>query len=85
VDVREDLEWEAGHAAEAVHLGKGVLERDLEQKLPDPATELLFYCGGGFRSILAADMARRMGYARVASIAGGYKKMLATGWKIVNF
>src|SRR4051794_25211466 len=61
IDVREDREWENGHAVEAIHLGKGVLERDLEKKIPDPETELLLYCGGGYRSVLAADAAQKMG------------------------
>jgi rhodanese-related sulfurtransferase len=80
VDVREDREWENGHAVEAVHLGKGVLERDLEKKFPDPDTELIFYCGGGYRSALVADMAQRMGYRNVFSLMGGYKGMLDAQW-----
>jgi len=84
VDVREDAEWLAGRAAEAVHLGKGVLERDLERMVPEPDREILMYCGGGFRSILAADAAQKMGYRRVCSVAGGHKKMVAAGWKMVS-
>ena len=80
VDVREDEEWRRGHALEAVHLGKGVLERDIEELFPAPGTELILYCGGGYRSILAADVARRMGYGNVSSLAGGYKAMLAANW-----
>lgn len=80
LDVREDREWIEGHAAEAVHLGKGVLERDLEKMFPDPNTELIMYCGGGFRSALTAEVAKRMGYARVASLIGGYKALVAAGW-----
>lgn len=80
VDVREDREWDNGHAAEAVHLGKGILERDLEKKFPDPATELIMYCGGGYRSVLTADVARRMGYRNVYSISGGYKAMVEAQW-----
>jgi rhodanese-related sulfurtransferase len=80
VDVREDGEWSAGHAAQAVHLGKGVLERDIEKMIPDPGRELILYCGGGYRSALAAEMAQRMGYSHVASLAGGYKAMVAAGW-----
>ena len=80
VDVREDREWDKQHAADAVHLGKGILERDIEAKFPDKSTELIMYCGGGFRSILTADVARRMGYANVHSLAGGYKAMLESGW-----
>ena len=81
VDVREDSEWQQGHAIEAVHIGKGVLERDLEGKINEPNAEILMYCGGGYRSVLAADMAVKMGYSKVFSIAGGYKKMVDSGWK----
>ena len=80
MDVREDSEWDAGHAAEAVHLGKGVLERDLETKVPDPKTEVIMYCGGGYRSVLTADAAQRMGYRNVYSLIGGYKGLVAAGW-----
>ena len=82
VDVREDGEWQKGHAVEAMHLGKGVLERDLEQALPDAGTEIILYCGGGFRSVLAGDAAQRMGYRNVWSLAGGYKAMVAAGWPV---
>ena len=80
VDVREDLEWRAGHAAEAVHLGKGVLERDIEKLFPDKDTEIIMYCGGGFRSALTAEVAQRMGYRKVASLIGGYKALVAANW-----
>jgi rhodanese-related sulfurtransferase len=80
VDVREDSEWNAGHAVKAVHLGRGVLERDIERIFPDPATELILYCGGGFRSALAADVAQRMGYSRVFSLAGGFRAMTVANW-----
>ncbi|MCL4176718.1 MAG: sulfurtransferase [Verrucomicrobia bacterium] len=80
IDVREDHEWQAGHAVEAVHLGRGILERDLEKQIPNADTEILLYCGGGYRSVLAADMAQRMGYRQVYSIIGGYKAMVADGW-----
>jgi len=80
LDVREDGEWQKGHAAEATHLGKGVLERDLETLYPDNGTELLMYCGGGFRSVLTASVARKMGYWNCFSIIGGYKAMVAAGW-----
>src|SRR6478609_5272664 len=62
IDVREDAEWAAGHAVEAVHLGKGILERDIEQLIPDTGRELIMYCGGGYRSMLTAEVAQRMGY-----------------------
>jgi rhodanese-related sulfurtransferase len=80
VDVREDSEWQKSHAAEAIHLGKGVLERDLEKSVPDPDTELIMYCGGGYRSILTADVAQRMGYKNVFSLIGGYKALIAADW-----
>ena len=80
VDVREDHEWAAGHAAEAVHLGKGIFERDLERLYPDPNTEMILYCGGGFRSALAAAAAQKMGYRKMHSLIGGYKGMVAAGW-----
>jgi rhodanese-related sulfurtransferase len=82
LDVREDHEWVAGHAAQAVHLGKGILERDLEQTVPDPKTEIIMYCGGGYRSVLSADAARRMGYTNVHSLIGGYKALVADGWPL---
>ena len=80
IDVREDHEWENGHAAEAVHLGKGILERDLERMVPDPNTELILYCGGGYRSVLAADVAQKMGYRNVYSLIGGYKTLKEMHW-----
>ena len=80
LDVREDSEWQAGHAAEAAHLGKGILERDLEKRFPDPTTEIIMYCGGGFRSALSCDAAQKMGYRSVHSLIGGYKGMVAAGW-----
>ncbi len=80
VDVREDNEWNAGHAAEAIHLGKGIFERDLETTAPDPSTELILYCGGGYRSALVADAAQQMGYKNVFSLIGGYKAMVAANW-----
>ncbi|HJY29495.1 MAG TPA: rhodanese-like domain-containing protein [Pyrinomonadaceae bacterium] len=73
VDVREDKEWEAAHAAGAIHLGKGIIERDIETTVPDKNTELILYCGGGYRSALAADALQRMGYTNVFSMAGGWK------------
>lgn len=80
MDVREDHEWSAGHAVEAVHLGKGILERDLEQRYPDPNTEIMMYCGGGFRSVLTCEAAKKMGYKNVHSVIGGYKGMVAADW-----
>ena len=80
IDVREDAEWAQGHAEQAQHLGKGVLERDIEKLVPDRDRELIMYCGGGYRSVLTADIARRMGYRNVASLKGGYKALLQAGW-----
>src|SRR6266487_5970443 len=84
LDVREDSEWQQGHAAQAVHLGRGVLERDIEKMFPDPNTELIMYCGGGYRSALAADVARRMGYRNVASLIGGYKALIKEQWPMTK-
>ena len=77
VDVREDDEWRAGHAAGAEHIGKGVIERDIETKHPDKDQTLYLYCGGGFRSALAADALRKMGYRNVVSIDGGWRALQA--------
>ncbi|MBA4066002.1 MAG: sulfurtransferase [Isosphaera sp.] len=79
VDVREDREFAAGHAAGAVHLGKGVIERDIEARVPDPATPLVLYCGGGFRSALAADALQKMGYTNVVSMDGGWAAWVKAG------
>lgn len=84
MDVREDNEWQQGHAAEAKHLGKGVLERDLEKLYPDTETEILMYCGGGFRSVLTASAARKLGYWKCYSIIGGYKAMVEANWPMSN-
>jgi rhodanese-related sulfurtransferase len=79
VDVREDREWEAGHLPKAIHLGKGVIERDVEEKIPDHDAQIVLYCGGGFRSALAADNLQKMGYTNVISMDGGWR-----GWKEAN-
>jgi len=84
LDVREESEWAAGHAVEAQHLGKGIFERDLENRLPEKDRELILYCGGGFRSALTADAAQKMGYTRVWSLDGGYKAMVAAGWPMAR-
>ena len=84
LDVREDHEWQQGHAAEAVHLGKGILERDLERLYPDKNAEIIMYCGGGFRSALTADTAQQMGYKKVSSLIGGYKALVAANWKMTS-
>ena len=81
IDVREDNEWEAAHAAGATHLGKGIIERDIETSVPDKDTELILYCGGGYRSALAADVLQKMGYTNVWSMAGGWKAWQEAGGK----
>lgn len=80
VDVREDSEWVAGHAKSALHLGKGVLERDIEGLIPDTDRPVYMYCGGGYRSVLTCDVAQKMGYRKVYSVIGGYRSMVADGW-----
>ena len=82
IDVREDHEWAEGHAKAAIHLGRGILERDLETQYPDSSTEIILYCGGGFRSALSAEAATRMGYSKVFSLAGGYKALVKEGWPL---
>ncbi len=76
VDTREDNEWAAGHATGARHIGRGVLERDIETAIPDPKRKIVLYCGGGYRSALAADNLLKMGYSNVFSMAGGMR-----GWR----
>jgi rhodanese-related sulfurtransferase len=75
VDVREDSEWAKGHLPHAIHIGKGVIERDIEGKIPDKNAEIVLYCGGGFRSALSADNLQKMGYKNVLSMDGGWR-----GW-----
>lgn len=76
VDVREESEWAAGHLPKSEHLGKGIIERDIEMKIPDTGAEIVLYCGGGYRSALAADNLQKMGYTNVWSMDGGFR-----GWK----
>lgn len=82
IDVREDHEWDKGHAKEARHLGKGILERDLETEFTDKDAEIIMYCGGGYRSILTCDAAQKMGYTNVHSLIGGYKGLVAANWEM---
>ncbi len=82
IDVREDNEWDAAHAAGAIHLGKGIIERDIETTVPDKNTELILYCGGGYRSALSADVLQQMGYTNVFSMAGGWKAWKEAGGEI---
>src|SRR5688500_929278 len=84
IDVREDHEWDAAHAAGAIHLGKGIIERDIEAAAPDKSTELVLYCGGGYRSALAADVLQNMGYRNVWSMAGGWKAWQESGAPVEN-
>lgn len=79
IDVREDNEWNEAHATGAIHLGKGIIERDVEATAPDKSTELILYCGGGYRSALAADVLQTMGYTNVFSMAGGWKAWKESG------
>ena len=79
IDTRENDEWEAGHAAGAVHLGKGIIERDIEAQVPQKDAKLVLYCGGGYRSALAADALRQMGYANAISLDGGWRAYQASG------
>jgi rhodanese-related sulfurtransferase len=82
IDVREESEWGRGHLPGAVYLGRGVIERDIETRYPDPATELYLYCGGGFRSILVADNLQKMGYSRVVSVDGGFRGWCDAGYPV---
>ncbi|MEX2213256.1 MAG: rhodanese-like domain-containing protein [Phycisphaeraceae bacterium] len=84
VDVREESEWAAGHLPRAMHLGKGVIERDVETKIPDADAEIILYCGGGYRSALAADNLQKMGYTNVKSMDGGVRAWKDAGFPIVK-
>lgn len=79
IDVREESEWAEGHLPQAEHLGKGIIERDVEARIPDTSADIVLYCGGGYRSALAADNLQKMGYTNVASMAGGFR-----GWRDAN-
>jgi rhodanese-related sulfurtransferase len=82
VDTREDNEWAAGHAAGALHLAKGIIERDIEATVPDKSTPVVLYCGGGFRSALAADALQKMGYTNVISLDGGWRAWQQAGMPV---
>jgi rhodanese-related sulfurtransferase len=84
VDVREDNEWANGHLPGAVHLSKGIIERDIEQRVPDTNTKVILYCGGGFRSALVADNLQKMGYTNIESMDGGWKGWLEAGLPTVR-
>ena len=79
IDTREDSEWAAGHAAGAAHLSKGIIERDIETQVPDKSTRMVLYCGGGYRSALAADALQKMGYTNVISLDGGWRAWQQSG------
>tara|TARA_R110002072_G_scaffold99008_1_gene217922 strand:- start:20458 stop:20832 length:375 start_codon:yes stop_codon:yes gene_type:complete len=83
VDVREESEWNRGHLPGAEHLGKGIIERDVEEKIPDHSEKIVLYCGGGYRSALAADNLQKMGYANVISMDGGFRGWKEAGLEIV--
>ncbi len=82
VDIREDREWALGHISGAVHIGKGVIERDIEGRIADKNAEIILYCGGGYRSVLAADALQKMGYTNVASMAGGWRAWVAAEYPV---
>ena len=82
IDVREDNEWQKAHAAGAIHLGKGIIERDIEATVPDHNAEIILYCGGGYRSALAAEVLQQMGYINVVSMDGGWKDWLDLGYPV---
>ena len=84
IDVREESEWAAGHAPGAQHLGRGILERDIEKRIPEKDAEIILYCGGGYRSALSADALQRMGYTNVASMAGGWRAWQEAGGGVAN-
>ncbi|HEY3837187.1 MAG TPA: rhodanese-like domain-containing protein [Bryobacteraceae bacterium] len=84
IDVREDREFAAGHAVGATHLGKGIIERDIEKMVPEKGTEMVLYCGGGFRSALAADALQKMGYKNVISLDGGWHAWEASGLPVAK-
>jgi rhodanese-related sulfurtransferase len=78
-DIREDREWALGHITGAEHIGKGIIERDIEKKVPDKGAEIILYCGGGFRSVLSAEALQKMGYTNVYSMDGGWREWVAAG------
>ena len=84
IDVREESEWTAGRLPGAVHLGKGIIERDIETAIPDKQAEIILYCGGGYRSALAADSLQKMGYENVLSMDGGFRSWKMAGYPIVD-
>jgi rhodanese-related sulfurtransferase len=84
IDVREDYEWQLGRIENAIHLARGIIERDIETKILDKDTKLVLYCGGGYRSILAAYNIQKMGYNNVFSMAGGVRDWMANGYELLK-
>lgn len=84
IDIREESEWNAGHLPHAIHIGRGILERDIERHIPDPQAEIILYCGGGFRSALSADNLQKMGYTNVISMDGGIRQWQEAGYKLAS-
>lgn len=84
IDIREESEWNAGHLPQAVHIGRGILERDIEKHVPDAETEIVLYCGGGFRSALSADNLQKMGYTNVISMDGGIRQWQEAGYTLAS-
>ena len=84
VDTREDAEWARGHIPGAIHLGRGIIERDIEKTIPEKATPIVLYCGGGFRSALAADNLQKMGYVNVISMDGGWRGWTEAGFPVIK-
>jgi rhodanese-related sulfurtransferase len=82
IDVREDSEWAKGHLPQAIHIGRGVIERDIETQVPDKATPMVLYCGGGYRSVLAAESLQKMGYTNVISMDGGWRGWTGAGYPV---
>jgi rhodanese-related sulfurtransferase len=82
VDVREESEWAAGHVKGAAHMGRGIIERDIEEKVPDKSARIVLYCGGGFRSALVADNLQKMGYGDVISLDGGWRALKESGLEL---
>jgi rhodanese-related sulfurtransferase len=84
VDVREESEWARGHIPNAIHLGKGIIERDIEKAIPEKGATVVLYCGGGFRSALAADNLQKMGYSNVISMDGGWREWTQAGFPTIK-
>lgn len=84
IDVREESEWAAGRLPLSIHIGRGILERDIERTIPDKNTTLVLYCGGGYRSALAAESLQKMGYADIRSMSGGWRGWVDAGYQVAD-